>query len=126
MSDVHILPAVAIDIGGIDTHTGLIFPIFTRGDAGDQRHIVESSIVLVNEKEIRPRIIRNGDVGPAVVVEVGEYDAHSFGFRLANSRGFAHVGEGSIVVIVIKLDVLAFVISRMTVGTVSRTAFATP
>ena len=36
MSDVHILPAIAVHVGGIDAHAGLIASVLTHGQAGDQ------------------------------------------------------------------------------------------
>ena len=41
--------------------------------------------MLVDEKKIRPGVVGDGDVGPAVVVEIGEDHAHSFGFGFADA-----------------------------------------
>ncbi len=56
--------------------------------------------MFVEEKEIGPGIVGNGDVGPAVVVEVGENHAHALGFRFPYTRGVADIAESSIVVVV--------------------------
>src|SRR4029077_17736652 len=54
MRDVDILPAVAVDVGGVDAHAGFVAAIFAGGDSGSQRDILERSVVLVEEKKIRP------------------------------------------------------------------------
>src|ERR1700683_3352213 len=83
VSDVDVLPAVAVDVGGVDAHARLVTAVFAGGHAGNERDIFKRSIVIIEKKKIRPRIIRDGDVSPAVVVEVGEYDPHALGFGLS-------------------------------------------
>src|SRR5581483_695694 len=119
-------PSVAIDIRSIDTHTGFVASIFTCSHSGDQRNVFKRAVMLVDEKEVGPGVIRNGDVGPSIIVEVREDDAHALSFGLANTGGIAHVAEGAVVIVVIELRVLAFVVSWMAIGSISGSAFAAP
>jgi len=70
MSDVDVQIPIAINVGGIDSHTGFVATIFTCSKPGDQRHIVECTIVVVLEKEIWPGVIGDGNVGPSVIVQI--------------------------------------------------------
>ena len=49
-----------------------------------------------------------------------------FGFGLADAGSVAHVGESAVMIVVIELDLLAFVISGMTVGAVAGAPLAAP
>src|SRR5579872_6561368 len=82
--------------------------------------------MLVEEKEIGPGVVRNSDVGPSVVIKVGENNAHALGFRLTYAGRSTHVRKSPVVVVAIKLDVLALVVSGMTVGAISGAPFAAP
>ena len=126
MGDVDVLPAVAVDIGGIDAHAGFVPPIFAGGDPGNQRNIFERSIVFVDEQEIRPGVVGDRDVGPAIIIEVGQHHAHPLGFGLADAGLVAYVGEGSVVIVVVELGVLSLVVAGMAVGAVAGTALAAP
>jgi len=59
--------------------------------------------VIVQKKKIGPGVVGDGDVGPTVVVEIGEDDAHALCFGLANAGRIADVGEGAVAIVVIEL-----------------------
>ena len=101
MGDVDIEQAVAVDVGGVDAHAGLVAAVLACGQPGDQRHILEGAVAIVEEEEVGPGVVGDGDVGPSVVVEVGEHHAHAFRFGQADTRLVAHVGEGAVVVVVV-------------------------
>src|SRR6266576_5294039 len=82
--------------------------------------------MFVDEEKVWPGIVGDGNVGPAVVIEIRQHHAHSFGLGLAYSGRIAHVGEGSVVIVVKELDALPLVVSRMAVGAISRSPFAAP
>ncbi len=82
--------------------------------------------MLVDEEKIRPRIVRNCNIRPAVIIEISQYPTHSFRLGLADTGRIAYVREGPVVVIAVKLGLLALVISRMTVGTISGLALSAP
>ena len=54
MRDVQVLPAIAINVGSIDAHSGFVAAVLTGGNPGDERHIIECAIMLVDEEEVRP------------------------------------------------------------------------
>src|SRR6266852_665976 len=85
MRDVDILPAIAVDVGGVDAHPCLVAAVFAGGHSRNEGDILKGAVMLVDKKKIRPGIVGNGDVGPAVIVEVSEDDAHAFRFRFADS-----------------------------------------
>src|SRR5690242_17485846 len=115
MGDVDVLQAAAIEVGGVNAHAGFIAAVFAGGDAGDEGDILKGAVVLVEEKKIRPGVVGDGDIGPAIVVEVRGDHSHAFSFGLADAAGIADVGESAVVVVVIELDVLAFVVAGMAI-----------
>ena len=126
MGNVKIHPPIAVDVGGVNAHARLVSTIFAGRHARDQGDVFKRSIVLVNEKKIRPGVIGDGDIGPAVIVEVGEHHAHSFCLGLAHAGGVTHIGESSVMIVVIDLDALAFVIAGMTVRAIAGPPLTTP
>src|SRR5690348_17168860 len=82
--------------------------------------------MLVDEQKVRPGVIRNRDVRPAVVVEVGENYSHPFRFGLADARGIAHVRKGTVMIVVIQLDSLPSVIAGMAVRTIAGPVLSAP
>src|SRR5207249_10960914 len=100
--------------------------VFARRQNGDEGNILKRSVGLIEEKKIRPSIIGDGDVGPAVIVKIGENDTHALGFGLANTGHIADVGKRAVVIIVIKLGLLPFVVARIAVRTVARPSLAAP
>src|SRR2546430_8309616 len=103
MRDVDVLKTAAVDVGGVDAHAGFVAAVFAGGDAGDEGDVLESAVVIVEEKKIGPGVVGDGDVGPAVVVEIGENDAHAFCFGLADAGRIADVGERAVVIVVVEL-----------------------
>src|SRR5882724_9046660 len=126
MGDVDILRAAAECVGGVDAHAGFVPAVFAGGDAGDKRDVLKCAVVFVDEQKIRPGVVGDGDVRPAVAVEIGNDYAHTLGFGFANAGGIADIGERAIVIVVIELGSLAFVVSRIAIGAVARAVFAAP
>jgi hypothetical protein len=124
--DVHIQPAVPVHIRGVDSHARFIAAILTCGHPGNEGNIFERTIMLVEKEEIRPRVVGDGDVRPAVIVEIREHHTHTLRFRLADTRPIAHIRERSVMIVVIQLGLLPFVIPGMTVGAVTRPVFSAP
>ena len=118
--------AVAVHVRGIDAHSGFVAAVLAGRDTGHERNILKGSIVFIEEEKIRPGVVGDGDVGPAIVVEIGEHHAHAFRFRFSHSRRIAHIGKRSVVIVVIQLGFLPFVIARIAVRAVTRPAFAAP
>ena len=99
--------AVAIEVSDGDAHAGLGLAIGRVGDAGFDGHILECAVLLVLVEGGGGGVVGDVDVGPAVVVEVGDADAESIGADGVEDAGFfADVGEGAVSVVVIE-DVFA-------------------
>src|SRR5208337_3884597 len=124
--DVNILPAVTVHIRGVEAHAGFVAPVFTRGYPRNEGDILERSIMLVEEKKIRPGVVGNGDVRPAIVVKVRQHHAQALGFGFSHAGSIADIGEGSVVVVVIQLGFLPPVIAGMAIGTIAGPVFAAP
>ena len=126
VGDIEVLPAVAVHVGGVNAHARLVLAVFARGHAGGERGVLKSAVVVVEEEEVGPGVVGDGDVGPSVVVEVGEHHAHALGFGFSHAGFLAHVGERAVVVVVIEPDALTFVVVGMAVGAVARPVLAAP
>src|SRR5258706_13847419 len=103
MGDVNVLEAAAVDVGGIDAHASFVAAVLAGRDTGDERGVFEGAVVIVEKKKIGPGVVGDGDIGPAVVVEIGEDDAHALCFRFADAGRIADIGEGAVVIVVIEL-----------------------
>ena len=126
MRHVEGLPAVAFDVGGVDTHARFVFSVLAGGDAGAEGDVVKRPVVVVDEEEVRPGVIGDCDVRPAVVIEVGQHHPHALRLRDADARFFAYVRERPVVVVVEQLDPLTLVVVGMAVGAIARPVFPAP
>jgi len=73
MSDVNVEKAVTIHIGSVDSHASFVASVLARRQSGDKRNVGKRSVVIVLKQEVRPGIVGNRDVGPAVVIEVRQH-----------------------------------------------------
>src|ERR1043165_6637239 len=115
MGDVDILPAIAVYVGGVDAHSCFVPAVLACRHPRYERDVVKFSIVLVDEKKIWPRVVSDRDIGPAVVVEIGQHHAHPFRHWLAHAGSVTHVSEGAIMIVVVELGLLPFVVAGMAV-----------
>src|SRR5207244_11891565 len=111
---------------GAYPHTRLLPTDLTPRQCRNQRYDLKRTVLIVKEQKIRPRVVRDGDVCPAVVVEVREHHTHSSGFRLADTGSIAHGGEGTVMVVMEELCFLPLVVARMAVGAVAGPVFTAP
>ena len=99
--------AVAVVVADGDAHAGLRLAVGRVGDAGFDGHIFERAVLLILVEGGGGGVVGDVDVGPAVVVEVGDADAERIGADGVPHAGFfADVGEGAVAVVVIE-DVFA-------------------
>ena len=104
--------AVAVVIGGGDSHASLGLAVGAEGGAGVNANIHKFSVLLVLVKSAGGGIVGHVDFRPAVIVEIGGEHAQSVGpVRLGYAGCFRDVGEGA-VSIVMEEDVLAAIQSR--------------
>src|SRR6266853_5864383 len=126
VGDVHVLPAVAVDIGGIDAHARFIAAVLAGGHSGDERDVLKRAVMPVEEEEIGPGIVGDGDIGPSIVVKIRKNHAHAFRFRFADSRRVTDVGKRAVMIVVVELGFLPFVIPWMAVRAITHAMFAAP
>ena len=65
-----------IKIRNIDAHRALHLSVAIHRRAGQQAHFFEGAVMLVAEQIVRIHIVRNVQVGPAVVCEVSPHRLH--------------------------------------------------
>src|SRR5688572_14823620 len=65
-----VLPAVAIIICGIDTHSGTGFSRSTEAHAGGEPDLFEFAAPIINKKKVGQGVIRDEEIHSAVVVHV--------------------------------------------------------
>ncbi len=101
LCDVKI--AVAIVVADRDAHAGLRFAFGRESCARLDRDVLESSVFLVLIKRGRARIVRDVDVRPSVIIEIGSSNAQPIGAACVPDTGlFTDVGEGAIAIVVIQ------------------------
>ena len=99
--------AVAVEVSDGHAHAGLGLAVGRVGDAGFDGDVFEGAVLLVLVEGGGGGVVGDVDVGPAVVVEVGDADTEAIGADGVEDAGFfADVGKGAISVVVVE-DVFA-------------------
>ena len=78
VGDVNVEEAVAVHIRGVNAHSRFIAAILACRQPGDERRVGKSAVMVIEEKKVRPAVVGDGDVLPAIVAEVSQNYAHSF------------------------------------------------
>ena len=126
MGDVNVHQAVAIHIRGVDSHAGLIPPVLAGRQSRYERRVCERAVMIVKEQKVWPGIVGNGNVGPAVAIEVGHDHAHPFRLGQTDTRFVAYVGKCSIVVVMVKLGSLSPIVIWIAICAISGTSLSAP
>src|SRR5919109_26264 len=94
---------IAVIIPSVHTHSTLQAPVFVDGHSSEESRFGECPVSIIFEQQTRGRIVRNVNVGPTIVVIVGNAGRKTIGgLGLCNTRGFRDVSESSVTVIVIE------------------------
>ncbi len=80
--------AVAVEVADGDAHAGLGLAVGGVGDAGLDGDVLEGAVLLVLVVGGGGGVVGDVDVGPAVVVEVGDGDAEAVGADGVENAGF--------------------------------------
>src|SRR5215469_7630365 len=116
--------AVAVYVGRIDAHARLVPAVLAGGEAGEERDVGEGPVVVVLKEEVGPGVVGDRDVGPTVVVEVGENDSHALRFGKAHSGLDTYVGESPVVIVAIELGLQAMIVVGIAVGAIAGRALS--
>src|SRR5215831_6503626 len=100
--DEEVLPAILIEVRGIDAHPRARPPLLAEGHAGIQADVHEFSVFLVEKQEILDGVVGDEKVHPTVVVDVSCYNSPSFAQGLGDSGFLGNVLERAIAVVVEK------------------------
>src|SRR5258708_24744143 len=108
--------AIEIVVGGGDAHTSLGLAIRTERTTCLDRDVFKRSVLFIVVERARGRVIGDVNVGPAVVVEIGNKNAQAVGAVGAEySSSFGDVSESSVAIVVVK-NILAALKSSRTAG----------
>src|SRR5262249_7478871 len=101
-----------------NAHARLGLPILRQGDAALDGALGKVPALLVEEQEIGPGIVADGDVRPAVLVVVRDRYAERFPSRArcADSHRVADIAETAAALIMVERTVRGFVSARRTVA----------
>src|SRR4029078_13406996 len=84
-----------------DAHAALLGAVFADGDAERERLLLESAVLLGDVEEMGGGVVRDVEIGPAVVVEVEPRDAQAeVAARIGHAGLLRHVGELAVAVVV--------------------------
>ena len=112
--------AVAVEVTDGDAHAGLGFAIGRVGDAAFDGFVLEGAVALVAIEGGGGGVVGDIDVGPAVVVEIGDGYREAVGADGVEDAGlFRDVGEGAVAVVAVE-DVLAAVETGRSAGDLRR------
>src|ERR1700675_31710 len=79
VGDKQILPAVSVDVGGIDAHAAARLPVFTEANFGGESHLLPTRFAggvgtAIDEQEILHGVVGDEQVHAAIVINVGGND----------------------------------------------------
>ena len=95
--------AVAVEVSDGNAHAGLGLAVGRVGDAGLDGDVFEGAVLLVLVEGGGGGVVGDVDVGPAIVVEVGDADAEAIGADgVEDARFFGDVGEGAVAIVVVE------------------------
>ena len=98
--DEQIQLAIAIVIAESDAHGGLRAALFAECETGCVADVLEGTVSAIAIEIVGAGIIGDGEVGPAVVVEVGENGRETVAkLRVGDARVKADVGEGAVAIV---------------------------
>src|SRR5579883_1149349 len=100
VGDKKVLPAIVVEIGGIDAHAGARPALLAESHAGIEANVRECAVLFVKEEKIFDGIVGDEKVHPSVVVDVGGDDAPGLAKGFSHARLFGNVGEGSVAIVV--------------------------
>src|SRR5215472_10515728 len=99
--DEEVLPAILIEVRGIDAHPRARPPLLAEGHAGIQADVHEFSVFLIEKQEILDGVVGDEKVHPTVVVDVSCYNSPGFAQGLGDSGFLGNVLERAISVVVV-------------------------
>ncbi len=100
VEDVY--PAVIVEIFGVAAHGGDSLRIVVVSNAQRQALLLEGPIAFIDEKEVVLGVVGDKDVLPAIVVEIGDGDSHTFARRSAETGFLGDIFELAVPEVVIQ------------------------
>ena len=98
---VQVQPPVPVVVAEIDAHARLLFSVFVDGDAGREPNLGEFPVPFIAVQVIREGVVRDVQIGIAIVVVVPPDRAQPIVLLLVGHAGGAtHIRERAIPVVV--------------------------
>src|SRR6185437_15556530 len=109
-------PAVVIHIGSVGSHARKYFSFIRVADTGRHAILSKRAVAVVHEQKLLKRIVRNADIHPAVIVEIGEGNPESLAWRSGNMAASAYIRERTVAVVVEQIVRDRLEVVRMAIG----------
>src|SRR5207248_3046955 len=100
ISHEKILPAIAIIVRRVHSHSRARFACVAVGHARRQSNLFKSSAALIDKKKVRHRVVGYKQIHEPIVVDIGSDCAKRFPRRISDARFFANIGELAVAVVV--------------------------
>ena len=94
--------SVVVQVAKIRSHSGHSLAVSGKCNSGLQSHVREGSVAVVVKEKVLEGVIRDEDIGEAVVVVVGKGYAHSLADVLRDMRLRGDVGKRSVAIVAVK------------------------
>ena len=100
IGDKQVLPAVAVDVGGVHPHAGACLSVFAEAHLGGQRGLLPLALPAIHEQEILHRVVGDEQIHQAVIIDVRRHHAQPLAHGALDIGAARDIGEGSIAVVV--------------------------
>ncbi len=100
VGDEQVLPAVLVEVGGIDAHARPRLAVGREAHLGRQADLLPLAAAAVHEQEVLHRVVGDEQVELPVVVQVGGDDAEALAEGALDVGALGDVGEGAVAVVV--------------------------
>jgi hypothetical protein len=96
----QVVAAVTVVVAGVDPHAGLRVAVRRQRAPGEQRHLLERAVMLVDPQLVAGPVVGDVEVGPAIAVEVVGHDAQRGTVHRAEAGTRRNVLEGAVAAVV--------------------------
>src|SRR5260221_124312 len=100
VGDEQVLPAVLIEVRGVDAHARSSPAVLTEANTGSEANFFKLAVAAVSKEKILDCIVRNEKIHPAVVVDISRDNSPRLAKNFTDARLRRHVCESAITVVV--------------------------
>src|SRR5256885_12061507 len=96
----QVLPAILIEVGGVDAHARSSAAILTESNTGGEANFFKLAVAAVSKEKILDCVVRNEKIHPAVIVDIRRDNSPRLTENFTNARLRRHIRECAITVVV--------------------------